>query len=146
MPPDIALKAMNGVHRLIVAASRGKLGWEAMGMPVLEITTIGRRTGKARSVLLTSPLRENGHPVLVASRGGDDTHPAWLLNLRANPRVEVALQGGPRRPMTARVATPAERARMWPQITGRYPNYAAYQRRTDREIPLVILEPVAAVP
>lgn len=141
MPSDIAMKAMNGVHRLVLRASGGKLGWDAMGMPVLELTTIGRRSGRPRSVMLTSPISENGSNVVVASRGGDDAHPAWFLNLRDNPKVEVAVKGGPRQPMTARIATPEERARIWPQIAGKYKNYAGYQRRTEREIPLVILDP-----
>jgi len=141
MPSDIAMKAVNGVHRLILKASGGKLGWDAGGMPVVELTTVGRRSGQPRSVMLTSPLSENGHLVVVASRGGDDVHPAWFLNLRDNPKVEVAVKGGPRRPMTARITTPEERERMWPQIAGKYRNYAGYQRKTDREIPLVVLEP-----
>lgn len=143
MPSDIAMKAMNGVHRLVLKVSGGRLGWDAMGMPVLELTTVGRKSGQARTVMLTSPLSENGHPVVVASRGGDDAHPAWFLNLRDNPTVEVALKGGPKQPMTARIATAEERARMWPQIAGKYANYAGYQRKTEREIPLVILDPVA---
>lgn len=142
MPPDIALKAMNTVHRLILKVSGGRAGWEAMGMPVLELTTIGRRSGEPRSVMLTAPLRENGNMVVVASRGGDAKHPAWFLNLRDQPRVEVAVKGGPRTPMTARIVGAEERARMWPQIAERYSNYAGYQKRTDREIPLVVLEPI----
>lgn len=137
------MKAMNGVHRLLLKASGGRVGWDAMGMPVLELTTVGRKSGQSRSVMLTSPLSENGAMVIVASRGGDDMHPAWFLNLRSDPKVEVAVKGRPRQPMTARIATPEERARMWPQITGKYRNYAGYQRKTDREIPLVILDPEA---
>jgi deazaflavin-dependent oxidoreductase (nitroreductase family) len=79
--------------------------------------------------------------VVVASRGGDDIHPAWFLNLRENPDVEVRLVGKAPQQMRARVATPEERARMWPLIAGKYRNYAGYQQRTTREIPLVLLEP-----
>jgi deazaflavin-dependent oxidoreductase (nitroreductase family) len=79
--------------------------------------------------------------VVVASRGGDDHHPAWFLNLRNDPNVEVALGGEPRRPMVARVADGDERARLWPLVTADHKNYAGYQTRTDREIPLVLLEP-----
>lgn len=143
MPSDIAMKAMNGVHRLVLKASGGRLGWDAMGMPVLELTTVGRKSGQPRSVMLTSPVAENGSRVVVASRGGDDAHPAWLLNLRDNPKVEVALKGGPKQPMTARVATPEERARIWAEIAEKFPHYAGYQRKTEREIPLVILAPEA---
>ena len=77
--------------------------------------------------------------MVVASRGGDDTHPAWFLNVRDNPDVEVALQGKPKQPMIAQVATAEERARMWPIIAGSHKNYADYQKKTDREIPLVLL-------
>lgn len=137
------LKTMNSVHRLLVKASRGRFGYSFGEMPVLELTTTGRRSGRPRSVLLTAPLREGESYVVVASRGGDDHHPAWFHNLRDQPRVEVAVQGGPRQPMLARVATAEERARMWPEITRRYTNYAGYQKRTEREIPLVLLTPAA---
>jgi deazaflavin-dependent oxidoreductase (nitroreductase family) len=110
-------------------------------MPVLELTTTGRKSGQPRSVMLTSPLQEGSTLVIVASRGGDDQHPAWLLNLRDNPDVEVAFKGGPKQPMRARVATPEERARLWPLVTADHKNYAGYQTKTQREIPLVLLEP-----
>ena len=143
MPHDLLLKAMNTTHRLMISVTGGRLGHDAMGMPVLELTTIGRRSGEPRAVMLTVPLRHGEAYVVVASRGGDDKHPAWFLNLRDNPAVEVAVQGGPRQPMTARIADPATRAELWPQIAGRFRNYAGYQRRTEREIPLVLLEPTA---
>ena len=141
MPADIVMKAMNAAHRAVLVLSHGRIGYRGEGMPVLELTTVGRRSGAPRSVLLTSPLREGDTIVVVASRGGDDRHPDWLLNLQAQPRVEVALQGGPRRPMSARVARSAERDRLWRQITSTNPRYAAYQRRTAREIPVVLLDP-----
>ena len=112
-------------------------------MPVLELVTTGRRSGVPRIVMLTSPLQEGDAYVVVASRGGDDRHPAWFLNLRDEPQVAVSVRGGPRTPMRASVATPEERARMWPQIAARYRNYAGYQRRTQREIPLALLRPAA---
>lgn len=132
---------MNGAHRLLLKASGGRIGYDAMGMPVVELTTIGRRSGEARSVLLTAPIDLGGNLVVVASRGGDDRHPAWYLNLREHPAVEVSVRGGPRTPMRARILDPDERARLWPQITGKHSNYAGYQKRTQREIPLVVLEP-----
>ena len=141
MPHDLVLKAMNGVHRLVLGATGGKVGWDAGGMPVLELTTIGRKSGQPRAVMLTSPLQEGDTYVVVASRGGDDHHPAWFLNLRDNPDVEVSIKGRPKQKWTARVASPEERARMWPQIATKYRNYAGYQKRTQREIPLVLLSP-----
>lgn len=141
MPTDLSLKAMNTVHRIVRTVSGGLLGNDLLGMPVVELVTTGRKSGQQRAVMLTSPLVEGETIVVVASRGGDDQHPAWFLNLRDKPEVEVAFKGGPRRPMIASVATAEERARMWPLITGKHTNYAGYQKRTDREIPLVLLKP-----
>ncbi|HEY1574125.1 MAG TPA: nitroreductase/quinone reductase family protein [Pseudonocardiaceae bacterium] len=143
MPSDFALKAMNGVHRGMLRISGGRLGWHVSNMPALELVTIGRKSGRPRSVMLTSPIQEGTTLVVVASRGGDDTHPAWFLNLRDNPQVEVAYQGQPARPMLARVATAEERARLWPLVVADHQNYAGYQARTKREIPLVLLEEVS---
>jgi deazaflavin-dependent oxidoreductase (nitroreductase family) len=143
MPSDFQLKTMNAIHHGLLKVSGGRLGWHVAKMPVLELTTTGRKTGLPRSVMLTSPLQEGEAVVVVASRGGDDQHPAWFLNLRDNPDVSVSLQGKPKQPWRARVATAEERARMWPPIAAEYKNYAGYQTKTDREIPLVLLEPVA---
>ena len=142
MPSDFALKTMNGVHRAILKATGGHFGWQAGKMPVLELTTTGRKSGQPRSVMLTSPHQDGATIVVVASRGGDDTHPAWFLNLRDNPEVEVAFKGAAKQPMRARVASPEERARLWPSIASEFKNYAQYQTKTTREIPLVLLEPL----
>lgn len=143
MPSDFGLKAMNTVHRAVLKASGGRLGWQAARMPVIELTTTGRKSGAEHTVMLTSPIQDGPGLVVVASRGGDDAHPAWFLNLRNDPRVEVSLQGRPKTPMRARVAGPEERAELWPRITADHKNYAGYQTKTAREIPLVILEPEA---
>ncbi|MDQ6782381.1 MAG: nitroreductase family deazaflavin-dependent oxidoreductase [Actinomycetota bacterium] len=143
MPPDIVLKTMNAVHRVILAGSGGRVGWKAADMPVIRLTTTGRKSGQPRSVLLTSPLVEGSTIVVVASRGGDDNHPAWFLNLRDHPDVEVVVQGGAPQSMQAHVATPEERARLWPLLTEAHKNYAGYQEKTSREIPLVLLQPAA---
>jgi deazaflavin-dependent oxidoreductase (nitroreductase family) len=139
MPSDRTLKAMNAIHRVILGVTRGKAGWTAGNMPVLELTTIGRKSGEPRSCLLTSPIQENGEIVIVASRGGDDHHPAWYLNLLETPQVQVSYKGAPHKIMTARTANSEERARMWPIVAGAYKGYAGYQEKTAREIPLVIL-------
>jgi len=143
MPSDLTLKTMNAIHRCVLKVSGGRLGWTAADMPVLELTTVGRKSGEPRSVMLTSPLQEGDTVVIVASRGGDDHHPAWFLNLLDHPQVEVAYKGAPKKPMMARVATAEERARMWPLVTSKYKNYAGYQVKTSREIPLVLLEPLS---
>ena len=142
MPSDLTLKAMNAVHRVLIAVSFGRVGRTVGEMPVVELFTTGRRTGRERATMLTSPLQLGDALVVVASRGGDDHHPAWYLNLLAHPEVRVAVAGRPAVPMRARAMTDAERAEHWPAVTARYRNYATYQTRTDRVIPLVLLEPV----
>ena len=141
MPSDLVLKTMNGVHRAMLTLSFGRIGWSGSGMPVLELTTKGRKSGQPRSVMLTSPVQEGSTIVIVASRGGDDQNPAWLLNLRDDPNVEVVFKGGPKQKMLARIANAEERARLWPLVTADHRNYAQYQTKTTREIPLVLLEP-----
>ena len=141
MPSDLALKAMNHVHRIVLGATGGRLGWRAAGMPVIELTTTGRRSGQPRSTMLTSPYQEGSTIVIVASRGGDDHHPAWYLNLRDQPEVTVSVGGKPARRMRAEIADDENRARLWPLITADHRNYAGYQRRTKRQIPVVLLRP-----
>jgi deazaflavin-dependent oxidoreductase (nitroreductase family) len=143
MPSDFVLKTMNTIHRGALKITGGRLGWSASRMPVLELTTIGRKSGRPHAVMLTSPVQDGSTVVVVASRGGDDHHPAWFLNLRDNPDVEVAMNGKPKQPMRARVADADERARLWPLVTADHKNYAGYQTKTDRVIPLVLLEPKA---
>jgi deazaflavin-dependent oxidoreductase (nitroreductase family) len=141
MPSDLALKSMNAVHRAVLLITAGRVGWRVAGMPVLELTTTGRRSGRPRTVILTSPVSVGDALVVVASRGGDDRNPGWFHNLQDDPAVQVAVGGGPARPMRARVATVAERDELWPRIVADHRNYADYQTRTDRVIPLVLLEP-----
>jgi len=142
MPSDLMLKSMNAVHRVLLTVSFGKVGWRAAGMPVIELTTIGRKSGEPRTCLLTSPLQIGDTYAIVASRGGDDHHPAWFLNLQANPEVQVKIGGKSVETRRARVLTSEERAEVWPRITADYTNYAGYQEKTDREIPVVYLERV----
>lgn len=143
MPSTRSMQLMESVHRFLQRVTRGRAGWKIGGMPVVELTTTGRKTGERRATMLTSPARDGDAYVVVASRGGDDRHPAWFLNLRDDPRVEVSIEGQPRIAMHARIADTEQRARLWPIIAGRYTNYAGYQRKTDREIPLVLLEAIS---
>lgn len=140
MPSDFSMRAMNGIHRFAMAVTGGRLGWNLGGMPVIELTTIGRKSGQPRSTMLTAPLVLDDAYVVVASRGGDDVHPAWFLNLRDNPAVEVVIEGRPKEPRIARIPNDAERAELWQRVTARYRNYAQYQTKTSRQIPLVVLE------
>ncbi|MFR9752406.1 nitroreductase/quinone reductase family protein [Nocardia sp. 004] len=141
MPSNFRLKVMNAAHRALLKISFGKLGDRIAGMPSLELTTIGRKSGRPHSVMLTAPIIDGDTYVVVASRGGDHIHPAWFLNVRDNPDVVVSVRSGPKVPMTARVATAEERATLWPRVTSAYSGYAGYQEKTTREIPLVLLTP-----
>jgi deazaflavin-dependent oxidoreductase (nitroreductase family) len=134
---------MNTVHRAVLKVTGGRFGWDVANMPVVELTTTGRKSGRPHTVLLTSPVRDGDAVVVVASRGGADHHPAWFLNLRANPDVEAKVGNESRRTMRARVAEPDERARLWPRVVTKYKGYGDYQAKTQREIPLVLLEPVS---
>jgi deazaflavin-dependent oxidoreductase (nitroreductase family) len=137
---DAFLKGVNQLHKAVLAVSGGRLGADFNGMPAVELHTTGRKSGKRRSSMLTSPVYEPDRVVLVASKGGDDRDPEWYRNLVANPDVELTAKGTTR-PMRARTATADERAELWPRIVKAYRGYAGYQQRTDREIPVVILEP-----
>ena len=140
MPSALVLKTMNTLHRTMMTVTGGRIGWTAGKMPVLELTTTGRRSGEPHSTMLTSPWQDGEALAIVASAGGNDTHPAWYLNLDADPSVHVRTQEG-ERSMVARTVTGDERDRLWKQISEQYTNYAGYQSKTDREIPVVVLEP-----
>ena len=142
MPADWYMKTANSLHRGMIKITGGRFGWSAIGMSVVELTTIGAKSGQPRRVMLTSPLEEGDTVVVVASAGGNDNHPAWYHNILAHPEVEVVYRGKPKQKMHARVAGPEERARMWPILTKAHKNYAGYQEKTTREIPLVLLEPI----
>lgn len=141
MPSDFALKTMNAVHRTVLAVSGGRVGKTLAGLPSLRLTTTGRKSGKKHTVLLSAPIVDGDTIVVIASRGGDPTHPAWYLNLRDNPAVEVSFQEGPVKAMTARTATAEERAELWPRVVAAGKNYGQYQDKTTREIPVVLLNP-----
>ena len=94
--------------------------------------------------MLTAPILEAGRVVLVASKGGDDRDPEWFRNLVANPEVEIKIiSTGETRKLRARVASPEEKAELWPKIVAAYKGYAGYQNRTQRDIPVVICEAAA---
>jgi deazaflavin-dependent oxidoreductase (nitroreductase family) len=137
---DIGARLVTGFHEAVFRISNGRVGNRGFGMPVLALTTTGRKSGKKRTTMLTSPVQDGDAIVVVASYGGDDRHPQWFLNLRDNPDVEITMDGKTR-PMRARVASPEEKAELWPRVVEAYRGYGQYQRRTDRDIPLVICEP-----
>ena len=119
-------------------ATDGEEGHDWQGTQTLLLTTTGRRTGQKR----VSPLiygRHGDDYLIVASKGGTPEHPAWYLNLEANPEVGIQVKGDTFT-AHARTATPAEKAEMWPIMTKEWPDYDTYQTKTDRDIPIVVLE------
>ncbi|MER7726653.1 nitroreductase family deazaflavin-dependent oxidoreductase [Streptomyces sp. NPDC096323] len=123
-------------------SSGGTEGTTMRGMPVIILTTIGARSGKIRKTPLMR-VEHNGSYAVVASLGGAPQHPVWYHNLTADPRAE--LQDGPvRRDMRAREVTGDEKALWWERAVEAYPDYADYQEKTDRQIPVLVLEPVDA--
>ena len=139
MPSDLQLKTMNVIHKALLTLSLGKVGQKVGGMPVLKLTTVGRKSGEARTVMLTSPIQVGDALVIVASKGGEDSHPAWYLNLLARPEVQVEWRGEAAKSMVATVATTAEKSELWPKIVAAYKGYGGYQKRTERDIPIVFL-------
>ena len=139
-PKDAVSRALTGFHRLVFDVSKGRVAGKVIGMPVVKLTTIGRKSGQRRSTMLSSPLVEGENVVLVASNGGDDRNPVWFGNLVANPEVEIVMSGSSRK-MRARVTEGVERTRLWEALTAKHANYAGYQRKTSRQIPVVLLEP-----
>ena len=128
------------MHVLAYRATYGLVGHRFPGGPPMLLLD---HTGARSAVKRTTPLvyvRDGTNVVLVASKGGHPKNPSWFHNLRANPNTTIQI-GSRRLAVRARIADPLERARLWPKAVEVYPGYEGYQQRTDREIPLVILEP-----
>jgi F420H(2)-dependent quinone reductase len=133
------LRRLAGLHTAMYRASGGLIGHRLPGLPqMLLLDHVGAKSGTKR----TSPLvyaRDRENIVLVASKGGNPKHPAWFHNLRANPDTTVQI-GSDRVDVHARVAQGSERARLWPRAVQVYGGFTDYQARTERQIPLVVLE------
>jgi deazaflavin-dependent oxidoreductase (nitroreductase family) len=141
-PGSLRLKLVNaltGANVWIYRRTGGRIGGRLSHAPVLLVDHVGRRSGQARTTPLLY-LANGSDLVIVASRGGSDATPAWWLNLKASPATTVQV-GAERRRVIARQATPEEKAVLWPKLVAMYGDYAAYQQRTTREIPVVILSP-----
>ncbi len=120
-------------------SSGGARGNTMRGMPVIILTTLGAKSGKIRKTPLMR-VEHEGRYAVVASLGGAPKHPVWYYNVRTNPLVELQ-DGAVRQDMIAREVTGEEKAKWWERAVEAYPDYADYQRRTDREIPVFVLEP-----
>ena len=125
-------------HLLAWRTTGGRVGSRLKGVEFCLLTTIGRLSQRLRTTPLVL-VRASGQMVLVASNGGSDHHPAWLLNLLAEPRARLETRGA-RFEIVARLADAAERAELWPKVDEIYPGYRSYRAKTSREIPLVIVE------
>lgn len=132
------------IHRALYRVSGGRLGSRVGRLPVLLLSTRGRRSGERRDVALNY-LEEDGTPVVIGSNAGDERHPAWYLNLEADPDAEVRI-GATARRVRARRATGEERDRLWRRVVSLDRSYETYRRRTSREIPIVLLEPIDRAP
>jgi F420H(2)-dependent quinone reductase len=129
------------IHPWLYRVSGGRILGSFEGMPVLLLTTTGRKSGLPKtSPLLYLPQGESC--IVIGSYAGEPRHPAWFLNLRTNPRAEVQVRAR-RFPVVARITEGEERKRLWSEIIERESSYAEYQQRTTRQIPVVVLQPVA---
>jgi F420H(2)-dependent quinone reductase len=134
------LRRVMGGHAAIYRATNGIIGQRLPGAPpILLLDHVGARSGTRRTTPLAY-VRDADDVILVASKGGYPSNPAWFHNLVANPDTSIQV-GSSHRQVSARVANPEERERLWPEVVKAYKGYEDYQRRTDRQIPLVILEP-----
>jgi deazaflavin-dependent oxidoreductase (nitroreductase family) len=133
------VKAFVDLNVRVYRLSGGRLGGKVKGAPVLLLDHVGRKTGRTRTTPVLY-LRDGADLVIVGSRGGSDAMPAWYLNLMSSPRTTVQV-GSERRAVVAAQATPEEKQRLWPRLVEMYDEYAVYQQRTKREIPVVILSP-----
>jgi F420H(2)-dependent quinone reductase len=134
----VTVQWMTGMNNVAYRLSGGRVaGRIPSGAPICLLTTTGRRSGRPRTVPLVY-VTDGDDLVVAASRGGMGSHPAWYLNLRADPSTTVQIGAASWR-VRARDATEAERERLWPTLTAAYPHFDAYQLRTSRRIPVVIL-------
>jgi deazaflavin-dependent oxidoreductase (nitroreductase family) len=140
---SVVVKLMSRANVWVYRLTGGRLGGTFLrGAPVMLMTVTGRRSGTPRTVPLLF-LRDGERLITVASKGGMSKHPLWFRNLESNPDVEVQI-GAETQKMTARRANAEEKAAYWPRLGRLFPDYADYQARTSRDIPVVILSPPPA--
>lgn len=135
---DSTAKILSTVHSAAFRLTAGRLGRRLVNNDMLLLTTTGRVTGEPHTVPLLY-LREGEQLVVIASWGGRDYHPEWYLNLLANPQADVSI-GSETHAVRATTASEDERSKLWPRITDAYSGYTEYQARTDRVIPIVLLD------
>jgi deazaflavin-dependent oxidoreductase (nitroreductase family) len=136
-PPDLTL--IGDDHVRAYRETGGETGYLWNGVPALLLTTTGRRTGRPRTSALIF-ARDGDDYLVVASMGGAPQHPSWYLNLQTNPSAEIQVKDD-HLSVVARTASDDEKSRLWRIVCEQWPNYDAYQSRTDRVIPVVVLTP-----
>lgn len=136
----MGIRAVDKVTQWVYRLSAGRLGQRELSYSMLLLQTVGRRTGKARTHTLLY-VRDGEHLIVCASNHGAPQHPAWYLNLQANPRVQVQI-GRVQQEMLAEMADGEERQRLWQLLLKVWLPYARYQADISREIPVVILKPL----
>ena len=135
---NLGFRILGGTHRRVYRLTGGKIGGRIGKLPVLLLTTVGRKSEKPRTQPLAYTRVGDGYAV-IASKGGAAQHPLWYLNLRANPLAEVTV-GRETLKVHARDAEGAERERLWRALADLYPGYDRYAQKTSRRIPVVVLE------
>ena len=139
---DHTVRRMSALHTFVYRATNGRVGRRLVNNDMLLLTTVGRSTGREHTVPLLY-LRDDNRLVVIASYGGRPTHPEWYRNLEAHPKATVQMLGE-HFAVEATTTTEIERSEWWPTIVDAYSDYAVYQSRTDRQIPVVWLERTSA--
>jgi len=134
------LKLILKVIVFLYNVSGGRIGGKMGNVPVLLLTTTGRKTAKQRTLPLVYIMDGSAY-VITASAGGADRHPGWFFNIRSNPQATIQVKDKPIK-VTAEIAGPEKKPELWTRLVEVAPNFAGYQKRTSREIPMVILHPV----
>ena len=138
---NLKFRIFGGLHRSVYRRTGGRVGGKMGKVPVLLLTTTGRKSGQPRTQPLSYTEAGDGYAV-IASKGGAPQHPLWYLNLQANPLADVTV-GRAARKVRARDGEGEERQRLWRALADLYPGYDKYAQKTTRQIPVVVLEPVA---
>lgn len=126
------------LHTQVIRRTGGRLGGHMFNEPIMLLTTTGRRSGEPRVTPLLC-IRDGDRYLAIGSNGGDDRTPQWVKNLRADPQASIEVEGETI-PVLATIATPEQKKALWPKALAAYKGYADYQRKTSRDIPVVILE------
>ena len=136
--PGTDISLLGAEHVRVYRETNGETGYLWNGVPTLLLTSTGRKSGEPRTIPIIYTPTDAGY-VIIASKGGSPTHPKWYLNVLEDPHVEVQIKAE-QFAATARTAASPERERLWAEAVKAWPNYDIYQSRTERQIPVVVIE------